>query len=326
MARQAPTEGGTMVMRGVKLAGLFVGYGLVGMTGDYAAGLWAQDAGPVMADRARVEAEPVVEVDLDLDLDLDDVRVDVRVGASDDCSFAVDRTASVPVGGASGLSVSSGSGDLRVEGRAGLDEVRVVGRACASEEDWIDDLRVTLERRGDELVLTTHYPDRDGRRSRSGRTVARIDLIVEVPLGMAADIEDSSGGMIVRGTGATRIDDSSGEIVVDGIRGSLTIDDSSGGIDVRDVGGAVRIDDGSGEIEVSAVRGPVTIADGSGSIDVVEVDQDVVVERDGSGSISVRDIQGGFSVLRDGSGSIRHSGVAGAVDVPEKKRRNRRGN
>lgn len=237
--------------------------------------------------------------------------------APDDCDFRDDRELTVPAGDLSRVAIVAGSGSLRVEGRYGLQEIVVVGRACASDEDLLDALRVSArpisaDRR---LAVETHYPDRDGRRSGT----ARIDLVVSVPLGMEVEIEDSSGGIVVSGTGRLHIDDSSGEIRASGVNGEVTIEDSSGGIDLRDVAGDVDVDDGSGGLEVRDVQGSVRLRDGSGGIVIAEVDGSVLIDSDGSGGIEVRNVGGDFRVGRDGSGSIRYSGVEGSVDVPRKR-------
>ena len=216
------------------------------------------------------------------------------------------------------LELKAGSGDLKVEGREGLDEVRATARACASDQDYLDELQVTLDRAGNDIILTTHYPDLSGFRFRNN--VARIDLVVEIPLNMAVEIDDSSGSMEVSRTGALRIDDNSGNIDVRGINGSVRIDDSSGSVEVEDVAGDVEIEDRSGSINVRDIEGTLRVRDSSGPIDVVTVGQDVVVERDGSGSINVRNVLGDFTVRRDGSGGIRYSNVEGRVQIPEGER------
>lgn len=314
-----------MIKQVLGVAGLFLGYGTVGLAGDLVAEVLVDRDTPMTVDVRFEGPEVALDEAADPDVALD-IDVDVRVGSSDRCAFTVDRTVQVAASAEETLRLYAGSGDLRVEGRAGLDQVRAVGRVCASHREYVDDLRLTLEREGGGVVLTAHYPDRGNRWRGGDRDQASIDLTVEVPLGMALDADDSSGGMSVRGTGDTRIDDSSGGITVESVVGSLTIDDSSGEIWVRDVAGDVSIDDGSGEIDVAGVGGVVRLQDGSGSMEVVDVERDVVVERDGSGSITVRDVRGDFSVLRDGSGGIRFSGISGRVDVPSDKRRGRRGN
>ena len=306
------------MMGALKVASLFLAYGLIGYGGDYAVGLIGLE-GHSGTRHVIVDVEHMVDVDVDVEHMVD---VDVHVQHSGECKFEVERRVTLDASATEWLRLRAGAGALAVEGQAGLEQVQAVGRACASEAGYLDDLRVTLERVNDEIVLSAHYPDRSG----WGNGYARIDLAVEIPLSMPVDLDDSSGSVELAGTGELRIDDSSGSIFARGINGSVSIDDSSGEIDVEDVSGDVRIEDGSGEINVRDVQGSVHIRDGSGSIDVVEVDQNVVIDEDGSGSIEVRDVLGDFSVLSDGSGSIRHSGVAGAVEIPMKKRERRRGN
>lgn len=241
-------------------------------------------------------------------------------GEQDRCSYEDIREMSASAANVRRLGVEAGSGELRVEGRPELDEIRVEARVCASSQELLDELQVTLdESRGGALTVVTHYPDRDGWRG-GGRT-ARIDLTVVMPRGLAVDIDDSSGEMTVSGTGALRIDDSSGSIRVTEVSGDVRIDDTSGDLDVRDVVGDVEIDDGSGGLTVLDIEGDLRLRDGSGGIEVSGVDGSVLVDADGSGSIDVADVAGDFTVARDGSGSIRHRGVEGRVDIPARRRR-----
>jgi len=305
----------------VRVAALFLGYGTLGLGGDFAVGLLEDDH--AVRHVVVVDQHEAV-VDVQAILDAVEVAVDVQVRHSDQCEYMVDRELSVAASANQLLRLDAGSGELRVEGREGLGEVRVVGRACASQESFLEDLVVTLDEVGGEIVLTAHYPEG---RNWTGNRTAKIDLMVEIPMGMSADIDDSSGSMEILGSGALNIDDSSGSIVVRGATGDVEIDDSSGSIKVFDSSGDVNIEDGSGSIVIEGVGGSVYLDDGSGSITVQAVGQNVVVGDDGSGSISVENVGGDFSVRNDGSGGVRHSGVEGTVDVPEDKRaRRRRGN
>lgn len=303
----------TRVRAGLRVASLFVAYGTLGAGGDFAASLLAEDGGP-RGVPAHIEADVAAEVERDLEH-----APAVRLRARDaDCAYELERRISLPAGDAELLGILAGSGELAVEGRAGLEDVEVVGRVCASHEEYLEDLQVTLEQAGTEIVLTAHYPES---RSGRGRNTARIDLLVGVPLGMPVDIDDSSGSIETFGTGALRIDDSSGSVRVVGTSGSVRIDDSSGELEVRDAAGDVEVSDGSGEIEIGDVQGSVRVRDGSGGIDVTEVDRDVIIEDDGSGGIEVRNVGGAFVVEDDGSGGIRYSDVAGRVDIPADARR-----
>lgn len=253
------------------------------------------------------------------------VRVDahavthVAMDVQSRCKFEDELSLSVPVGSGTALKLLAGSGSLEVVGVDGLQEVRAVARACASHGEFLDELDLTSEMAGSDLLLETHYPDFSGMRG-WGNRYARLDLRVEVPEGMVADIQDSSGEMSLENLGALTIQDSSGEIRVHSIRGFVRIDDSSGEIALWDVTGDVEIEDGSGAIEISGVGGMVTIDDGSGDIDVEDVEGTVRIIRDGSGSIEVDGVGGDFIVERDGSGSIDFSDVRGRVDVPRKRR------
>lgn len=301
-----------MIVQGVRLAGLFVAYGAVGMGGD-------------LAVQALVDAMGSHPASGGVEIHVDAHAPHDGAWQGAECRFEDTRTVAMDVDGTLALLVLAGSGELEVEGQAGLDRVEAVARACASHEEDLAELRLTLEREGSEVVLSAHYPDDSHRRSWDGNHYARLDLRVRMPLGMAASLKDSSGEMVVSGTGALDIDDSSGSISVRDARGPVTIDDSSGEVEVRGVKGDLEIRDGSGEIFLSGIEGSVAVRDGSGEVEVEEVTGDVVILGDGSGSISVRDVGGDFRVRADGSGGIRYSGVAGVVDIPRDKRRDRRG-
>ena len=303
----------------LRVAALFAGYSVIGFGGDFAVGLLAQDRDDATfvrrAPAVVVEVEPTVVVDVK-----PAIVTRIQIRHSGECDFQMDREITMSAAGVALLNIDAGSGTLHVEGQEGLDEIVMVGRVCASNEEYLDDLQLSVEQSATgEVTLVTHYPERTSRSG--GNHTARIDLTVLMPLGLNVDIDDSSGEMEVSGTGDLNIDDSSGSIRVSGVIGSLIIDDSSGGLDVEDVSGDVSIEDGSGGVVVRAIQGSLRLRDGSGGIEAAAVGHDVIVESDGSGGIEVRDVGGDFIVERDGSGGIRHSGVQGRVDVPVRERR-----
>ncbi len=233
------------------------------------------------------------------------------------CRYEAQRDLTLSAGPGDAFRLEAGSGSLEVMGVAGLDEIRVVARACASEEGYLEDLRVSSRRDGAEIFVETHYPD-VGRWSWTNG-YARLDLRIQVPEGMVADIRDSSGEMRIEHLGSLRIQDGSGGMEVFSIQGDVLIDDNSGEILLRDVTGDVEIDDGSGEMHLEGIGGTVTLRDGSGEIDVLDVEGTVRVIRDGSGSINVDGVGGDFIVERDGSGGIEFRDVQGRVEIPKKR-------
>src|SRR5690606_32254437 len=115
--------------------------------------------------------------------------------AQDRCRFEAERSATVSAAGASALEVEARAGSLTVEGRSGLTEVRVRGRACASSRELLDALQVNVDRSGG--AVRVRMPEIEGEHWRDN-TYARLDLVVEVPAGIDASISDGSGSMEVR--------------------------------------------------------------------------------------------------------------------------------
>lgn len=262
--------------------------------------------------------------------------VQVVQGGQGDCRFEAERRVSVPAGPVDLFRLRAGSGSLRVVGVEGRSEIQAVGRACASEQEFLEAIQLSSEMDGSTLVMETLYPRLTG--WSGGNRYARLDLTVEVPMGLAADIQDGSGAVELSGLGNVDLTDGSGEAIISGIRGDLSVRDGSGELEIRDVSGRVSVEDGSGEIllesagsdveirdssgglEIHGVGGSLTLRDSSGEIDVSNVTGSVLVLGDGSGSIDVVDVGGDFVVEHDGSGSIRHEGVQGTVDIPKKRR------
>ena len=235
----------------------------------------------------------------------------------DRCEFADEISAELSASESDRLRVSAGAGVLVIEGRTGASGVTVRAMLCASDERTLEEMDVLLDRRGSTMRLETRFPDNAWR----NRRYASIDLRVEVPMGMDADIEDGSGSMTLSGLGDLRVDDGSGEIHVEGILGSVDIDDGSGEVEIRDVQSDVFVDDGSGSVEIVGVSGSVMVDDGSGSIDIRDVGRDVIAYEIGSGTIRVTDVEGDFIVRNGRNDRIRHSGVRGEVDIPAPRRR-----
>ena len=247
-------------------------------------------------------------------------------------NYTSPRSGSADARGVTLVDVRARAGTLEIKGVEGLKEVRAKGTARANDEDYLDEIKLRVERHGNRVSVIVDIPERN--HSMWNNNVNRgLDLIVEVPKGMDLDVEDSSGELEISNVGALDLDDSSGDIQVDNVGGPLRIEDSSGEIRVTNVRGDVRVDDSSGDINIRDVTGRVVIDDdSSGDIDITDVSGSVEIDNDSSGDIDVRRVGGDFTVAHDGSGSIRHSGIKGEVSVPESResrreraRRDRRG-
>jgi hypothetical protein len=235
-----------------------------------------------------------------------------------DLEFSAPREGTANAAGATRIVIEAAAGSLRVNGKSGSREVRATGTAFASTRRLLEEVTLTVERRGGDVVVVVDIPDDDGW---DDDMQALLDLTVDVPDDIALRVEDGSGEAEVIGTGALEIVDGSGALRLERIGGALSVVDGSGELEIGKVRGDVRVRDGSGEIEVRDVTGSLTIeSDGSGEIDVDGVTGRVHVEADGSGSINARNVGGDFVVDRKGSGGIRYRDVKGEVVIPRHKR------
>ena len=256
------------------------------------------------------------------------------LASANDCKFIAHRDFDVDAAGLKTVAFPLGSSDLVVEGVPGLTKVEVRGRACASEEAWLADLKVDQHLSGDRLTVTPQQ----GRTNWQwfGSSYASIDIEVRVPASMAIDIKASSGDSKVRNVASLAYDGSSGDLIVDKIAGLLSLELSSGDVQAREVGSAdvrsissgdltlrdvrgdVQVDRvGSGDLRLDNVAGGVTIGSvGSGDVTISHVERGVGVDSLGSGDLDVADVGGDFSLRRKGSGDVHQHGVRGKVDVP----------
>jgi hypothetical protein len=233
--------------------------------------------------------------------------------------YSAPRNAVVDATGAKSVEVEAGAGILRVEGKAGLRQVQVTGTARSSSQQFLNQIKLIAERRGDVVFIKADIPDRDW--NDGDNHSASLDLVIAVPQGLNADVEDGSGDTKITDVGSLDANDGSGSFSVIGAAGSVRITDGSGDLTIENVGGDVKVDDGSGDINVRNVTGSFIVeSDGSGGIYATDVKGSVVVQNDGSGSIEVNKVGKDFRVESKGSGSIDYADVSGQVDIPERHR------
>jgi hypothetical protein len=241
-------------------------------------------------------------------------------------NYTAPRNAVLNAAGARIINVSAGAGFLHINGRTGINQVRVTGVAHASSQRILDEIRLQAERQGDAVTIKMILPDQNSSfwDLFRGNYDRGLDLTIEVPAGIPLDVHDGSGETIIRGTGPVTIADGSGDLEMSGITGDVRITDGSGNITVSGVDGSVYVDDGSGSIDARNVTGNFTIGhDGSGSVDVAGVGGTMRVDTKGSGQLKVSRVGGDFIVDTKGSGSIDYDTVKGTVTIPDRKRRGR---
>jgi hypothetical protein len=210
-----------------------------------------------------------------------------------DCEFTADRTASLDTRGVERVEIFARAGELAVKPATGA-MLSATGRACASNEKYLEQTQIRLRRDGNVLQVQVQVPeDMQG----IGIFYASLDLTVTVPATLPVEITDSSGDMTLEGVRVTRVLDSSGDILANGLTGDAEIEDSSGDISVRDHAGALRIADSSGDIVVRGAR-------------------EVLIPRDSSGDIHIEQVSGNVRIDQDSSGQVKVSGIQGTVKIP----------
>lgn len=232
--------------------------------------------------------------------------------AWDACKYAAERSGAIDTTGAERVEILARAGDLTV-GPAPAATLSASGQACASRQSFLDETLLQVRRRGQVIEVVVQVPD-----SMSGIGIfyANLDLTVQVPVGLPVAVTDSSGDILVDGVRVVSITDSSGDVVARRVPGDLAIEDSSGDIRAEDIKGAVRVSDSSGDIVIRRAQGVHVVRDSSGSIDIGSVTGNVTIDQDSSGDVLVAGVGGNVALLADGSGDVQVSGVKGTVQLP----------
>jgi DUF4097 and DUF4098 domain-containing protein YvlB len=256
------------------------------------------------------------------------------LAAASECRFTAERNFDVDAAGLRTLAFNLGSSDVIVEGVPGLARVEVRGRACASDEAWLDQLTVDQKRSGDRVDVTPH-DGHDLHADWFGSSYAYVDLRVRAPTQLAVAIRSQSGDASVENMAAVDFEGSSGDLETRHIAGLLGLKVSSGdvratdigSVDIRNVGsGDISLRDvhsdvevdrtGSGDLHFDSIGGVRIGSIGSGDVWVVRAAGDVSIESLGSGDVNVNDVEGNFRVGSVGSGDVHHRNVRGTVSVP----------
>jgi hypothetical protein len=217
---------------------------------------------------------------------------------ADDCTYKTSRNATIDASGISSIHIDAGAGFLKIHGRSGLEEVSVMGTACASNLAMIAEIRLHAKREGTTISIKAELPDGE----QWSKDSARLDLEIEVPESIPLRVTDSSGPIDIRSVAALDLQNGAGPMKVKSVQGDVTLKDGSGSIDVRDVAGSIKV-----------------VEDDAGGVKALKVEGSVLIKQSGSGKISVRDVGGDFTVESDGSGGISYRNVKGRVSLPDDK-------
>lgn len=230
-------------------------------------------------------------------------------------TFVQTKQMALPAGDINKLSVQCGAGSLYITNAEGQDTIRVfaeieVDNLNNSAHQGFADKHValSLDRQGHRALLKS-----DLTRTLRPPADARINLTIEVPVGVDVSIDDGSGPIHIQYfSGHLDIKDGSGLITIEKIVGDVRVADGSGKIILEDIRGNIQVRDGSGSMDVSKIKGDVRVTDASGPISIQYVEGNVTVT-DGSGAIDINDITGNVLIREPGTGELNVERIKGTV-------------
>lgn len=275
--------------------------------------------------------------------------------AAQPCRYSAPRNAEIDAAGLNSLSVEIGPDTLAIQGQPGLTKIVVRGTACASDEKWLQNIKVETARHGDTASVVARDGDHGITFSLFGGSYAYLKLDVRVPPSLAIKLREGSGDADAHDLAALDAELGSGDLKVHGVAGEFALSVGSGGVVASDAGsfalssvgsGDVSVDGvngdahagsvGSGDLGLRNVKGNVSIGSvssgdvklahvganvtvgsvGSGDVNVAQAGGNVRIDSVGSGDVGANGVGGDLSVGAMGSGDIRHHGVKGKVSIP----------
>ena len=256
--------------------------------------------------------------------------------AANECAYEEPRNLDIDAAGLHTLEAKLGSSDLRAEGVAGLNNIEVRARACASEKSRLAGLTLDQTRVGDTVTLSTHHADQH-HFSTFGSNYAYIDLELRMPQSLALRVRSNSGDSDLKNLSSMDFSSHSGDLIVHHVDGAVVVDVHSGDVKADGIGSLDVQHSGSGDIQAENVKGEVHVGRvgsgdltftgvgkgvhvesvGSGDVIVRNAGGTVLVDSIGSGDVNASDVGGDLIVKSAGSGDVHHSGVKGKVSIPK---------
>ena len=256
---------------------------------------------------------------------------------ADPCRYSAPRDVNLDATALKSLLLNLGATDAHVRGVAGLTQIEVRGTACASNPQWLDDLKIDTSRSGPQATVTVRTGDHDQIFSLFGFSrYAYMKLTMSVPPQLAVLLHSGSGDVTAESLESLDFHSGSGDLKAYQIAGALALQLGSADVEAHSVGsvelrgtgsGDVTASDirgdaraghaGSGDLHFSDVQGSVSVGSvGSGDLRLENIGGNVQVDSIGSGDLVVDGVVGNLQVGATGSGDVTYHGVKGTVHVP----------
>jgi hypothetical protein len=205
------------------------------------------------------------------------------------------------------LTVSTSGGEIRVSPSSDL-TVRVTAKEhirAGSEADadaLLQNLELTIEQRGNEVVATANYRHGMGIHFGSWPPV-QVDFIVSVPSRASVELKTSGGDIVVGDLeGSVRAHTSGGEVKLGKIGGEIDASTSGGDVELAEGRGQVKLSTSGGNVSVGRIVGPAELETSGGDIRVESVENTLTAHTSGG------NVRAGFDGPLKGDCSLSTSG------------------
>ena len=244
------------------------------------------------------------------------VAVSLAAGAAEQCRYSAPRNAELDAAGLKQLSVEIGPDDLAIHSEPGLAKIVVNGTACASNQKWLENIKIETARHGDTASVVADDGDHGIVFSLFGGSYAYLKLDVRVPQALAVKLQEGSGDANASSLASLDATLGSGDLKINGIAGELRLRVGSGDVVAADVGSLNVSSVGSGDVSVDGVRGDARVGGvGSGDLGLRNVTGNVVLGSISSGDAKLSGVGGGIKADSVGSGDLVVRNVKGNVSV-----------
>lgn len=257
--------------------------------------------------------------------------------ASPECKHSQPRDLNLDLGGVKAVVFDIAHNDVTIDASAGA-KAALGGKACASDQKYLQQLKLTQHKVGDKLYVTARREGSSSNNFFFGSNYAYLKLTGTLPDNIMVQMKIGSGDAVVTGASLLSADVGSGDLEAKRIRGLVAATVGSGDIILEDIGSLHVVSVGSGDLSAKHVRGPAKIGSigsgdfelkgasgdveirsvGSGDAQVSGISGSVRVGSLGSGDVEVRDIRGDLIVSSKGSGSVNQGQVDGRVSIDGK--------